>query len=49
MALDFHQMQSDLEVAELAKWDATDDTEVAVRSGRNGERYEIRISNVDCE
>ena len=49
MALDFQQMQSGLEVAALAKWDATYDTEVVVRSTHNGERYETRVSNVDCE
>lgn len=38
MALDFQQMQSGLEVAALAKWDATDDTEVVVRGTHNGER-----------
>jgi hypothetical protein len=49
MALDFQQMQSGLEVAALAKWDATDDTEVVVRSMHNGERYETQVSDVDCE
>lgn len=49
MALDFQQMQSGLEVAALAKWDATDDTEVVMRGTHNGERYEARVSNVDCE
>jgi hypothetical protein len=37
MALDFQQMQSGREVAALAKRDATDHTEVAVRSARNSE------------
>jgi hypothetical protein len=49
MALDFQQLQSGLEVAVLAKWDATDDTEVGVRGTRNGEQYEAHVSNVDCE
>jgi hypothetical protein len=49
MALDFQQMQSGLEIAALAKFDATDDTEVVVRGMHNGERYETRVSNVDCE
>jgi hypothetical protein len=49
MALDFQHLQSGLEVAALAKFDATDDTEVVVRGTHNGERYETRVSNVDCE
>jgi hypothetical protein len=49
MALDFQQMQSGLEVAALAKWDAADDTEVVVHGTHNGERYEALVSNVDCE
>lgn len=49
MALDFQQLQSGLEVVALANWDATDDTEVVVRGTHNGERYEIQVSDVDCE
>jgi hypothetical protein len=49
MALDFQQVQSSLEIAALAKFDATDDTEVVVRGTHHGERYETRVSNVDCE
>jgi hypothetical protein len=49
MALDFQQVQSGLEIAALAKFDATDDTEVVVRGTHHGERYETRVSNVDCE
>jgi hypothetical protein len=38
MALDFQQMQSGLEVAALAKFEATDDTEVVVRDTRRSLR-----------
>ncbi len=48
MALDFQQVQSGLEIAARAKFDATDDTEVVVRGTHHGERYETRVSNVDC-
>ena len=49
MALDFQHLQSGLEIAALAKFDATDDTEVVVRGTHHGQRYETRVSNVDCE
>lgn len=49
MSLDFQQMQSGLEVAALAKWDATNDTEVVVRGTHDGKPYETQVSNVDCE
>jgi hypothetical protein len=49
MALDFEHLQSGLEIAALAKFDATDDTEVVVRGMHHGERYQTRVSNVECE